>query len=226
MGDGRVKILLADGQSLFREAVKVILGNEEDLVVVAEARDGMEAVAQAERTEPDIALLGVNLPGFDGIRATELIKQRLPDCQILLLADEENQATLIEGLEAGASGFMTKERSLAELIDAARTIWRGDVLIPSGMMRELLSRLIDRRREHDRALRRVGKLTRREREVLAYLAQGWDNDTIAQRLVISTETARTHIQNLISKLGVHSRLEAVALVTQSGILDELVGVSS
>ena len=220
-GHGKVRILLADEQSLFREAVKVILGNEDDLVVVAEARDGLQAVAEAERTRPDVALLEATLPNCDGIRTTSLIKERVPECRVVVLSSEEDQQVLVDALEAGASGYLTKECPLAELISATRAIQRGETLIPPRMLGGLLARLISRRREQDGAVRRLSKLTRREKEVLIHLTGGADNDSIAQALVISPETARTHIQNVLTKLGVHSRLEAAAFVTQNGVLEEL-----
>ncbi len=219
-----IRILLADGQSLFREAVRVVLETEPGLEIVAEASDGLEAVSEAERTHPHIALLHLNLPNCDGIRATDLITEQVPECRVMLLADEEDEASLVAAVEAGASGYLTKESPLADLIDAAKTVHGGETLIPRRMLGPLLSRLIQRRREQDEALRRAAQLTKREREVLALLAEGGDNDAIAQRLVISPQTARTHIQNVLSKLGVHSRLEAAAFVMQNGILDDLVGV--
>jgi len=218
----QLRILLADEQSLFREAVRVVLESEADLVVVAEARDGLQAVAEAERTTPDIALLDVNLPNCNGVRATTLIKERVPDCRVLVLAGEEDQRTLISALEAGANGYLTKESPLGELISATR----GETLIPSRMLGILLATLIRRRREQGEALRRMSKLTRREKEVLGLLSAGSDNDAIAQKLVISPETARTHIQNVLAKLGVHSRLEAAAFVVQNGLQDELIGAAT
>src|SRR2546425_2600498 len=223
-GEPRLRIILADEQSLFREAVKVVLESQPDIEVVAEARDGIQAVAVAEETRPDVALLDINLPNCDGIRATSMIKERVPDCKVLVLTGEEDQETLVEALEAGASGYLTKECPLSELMEATRAVHRGETLIPSRMLGALLSRLIRRRRAQDEALQRISKLTKREREVLAFLAEGRDNDGIAQALVISPETARTHIQNVLGKLGVHSRLEAAAFVIQNGILEDLVGV--
>jgi DNA-binding NarL/FixJ family response regulator len=221
--EAHIRILLADSQSLFREAVKVVLGSEPGLEVVAEAGDGLEAVAEAERTGPNVALVDLNLPNCDGVRATFLITERVPSCRVVVLADDEDESVLVNAVEAGASGFLTKESPLAELIHATRAIHRGETLIPRQMLGPLLKRLIVRRREQDEALRTMSRLTRREREVLALLAEGADNDGIAQALVISPQTARTHIQNVLSKLGVHSRLEAAAFVVQNGILDELVG---
>jgi DNA-binding NarL/FixJ family response regulator len=221
--DGVVTILLADGHSLFREAVKTILESENDFVVIAEAGDGQQAVAEAERVKPQVALLGMNLPNCSGARATALIKEKLPECRILVLTDEEDQAALVESVEAGANGYLTKDCPLAELIDATRAIHRGETLIPGRMLGTLLARLIRKGREQDEAFKRTSRLTKRERAVLALLAEGADNDGIAQALVISPQTARTHIQNVLTKLGVHSRLEAAAFVRQNGILEDLVG---
>lgn len=223
--DGTIHVLLADEQSLFREAVKVVLSNEDDLIVVGEARDGLQAVAESERVRPDVALLDANLPNCDGIRATEQITQRVPGCRVIVFSGQEDERVLVQALEAGASGYLSKESPLVDLIEATRAVHRGEALVPPQMLGALLRRLIHRRRERDEALRRLSGLTRREREVLALLAQGADNDGIAQHLVISPETARTHIQNVLGKLGVHSRLEAAAFVTQNGLQDDLSGVS-
>jgi DNA-binding NarL/FixJ family response regulator len=219
-----IRVLIADGQSLFREAMRVVLETQDDLTVVAEAADGMQAVAEAERTRPDVALVDADLPNGDGIRATALIADRVPGCRILVLADRSDEGTLIAALEAGATGFVTKGSEIGSLIQAAKRVHQGETTIPPQMLGALLSRLIRSKREHEDALRRLGRLTRREREVLALLAQGADNAGIAQPLVISPETARTHVQNVLGKLGVHSRLEAAAFVVQNGLLEELAGV--
>ena len=187
----------------------------------AEARDGLQAVAEAERSQPDVVLLDASLPNCDGIRATSLIRDRVPASRVLILCGEEDDRVLVDALEAGANGFLSKGSPLSELIDAARALFRGEILIPPKMMGGLLARLIRRRREQDEAHRRLSRLTRRELEVLRFLARGADNDGIAQALVISPQTARTHVQNVLGKLGVHSRLEAAAFVTRSGLLDEL-----
>ena len=222
--DARVRILLADEQSLFRDAVKIVLESQPDFEVVAEARDGLQAVSEAERVGPDVALLDATLPNCDGVRAAALISDQVPECRIMILAEEEDQELLVDAVEAGASGFLTKAAPLEELIEAARAIHAGETLIPRRMLGALLGRLIRRRREQDDALRKAGRLTRREREVLALLAEGADNDGIARALVISPQTARTHIQNVLGKLDVHSRLEAAAFVMQNGILEELARV--
>lgn len=217
----RVRILLADEQSLFREAVRVVLESQPDLDVVAEAGDGRGAMVEAQRSMPDVALVDAHLPNADGVRVIPMILERHPDCKVVVLADNGDDELLIEALEAGASGFLTKGSPLADLIDAARRVQRGEVLIPPRLLGPLLGRLIRRRREQDQAYRQMAKLTKREKEILALLADGADNNAIAQALVISPGTARTHVQNVLGKLGVHSRLEAAAFVTRNGIRDEL-----
>ncbi|MEX0816575.1 MAG: response regulator transcription factor, partial [Gaiellales bacterium] len=204
-GDSKLRVLLADEQSLFREAVRVVLSREADIEVVGEARDGLQAVAEVERLKPDVALLDANLPNCDGIHATSQITERVPTCRVILVTGQEDQRLLIDSLEAGASGYLSKESPLVDLIEAVRAVNRGEVLVPPRMLGALLRQLIKRRREHDDAVNRMANLTRREREVLALLAQGADNERIAQRLVISPETARTHVQNVLGKLQVHSR---------------------
>jgi DNA-binding NarL/FixJ family response regulator len=221
MEDRRIRILLADEQALFREAVRAVLESEPDLLVVAEARDGSQAVAEAERTAPDVAILEAALPNGSGIRATALIRERVPGCRILITSGVDDGRILVDALEAGASGFLSKSSPMSQLIVAARSLARGEILIPPTMLRGLLDRLIGRRREQNDALRLLGRLTRREKEVLRLLVEGADNDGIAQSLVISPQTARTHVQNVLTKLDVHSRLEAAAFVTKTGILDEL-----
>jgi DNA-binding NarL/FixJ family response regulator len=224
MGESPIRILLADQHALFREALRAGLESEIDLQVVGEARNGPEAVAEAERTLPSVAILDLDLPITDGIRATGPIVERTPNCRVLILGATDDYRRLIEALDAGASGFLTKEVPLAELIHAARVIARGETLIPPRMLGPLLTNLLRRKRDQDRAHDCIARLTRREREVLALLADGADNDDIARALVISPQTARTHVQNILGKLSVHSRLEAAAFVTQNGIFRELVTV--
>jgi DNA-binding NarL/FixJ family response regulator len=222
--NGEIAILLADEQALFREAVRAVLEDEEDLHVVAEAHDGVQAVLAAERLHPDVAVIDAALPNCDGVRATTLIKARLPRCRVLLLGNEGEERLLMDAIEAGADGYLTKASAVSELIDATRAIHRGETLVPPRLLGPLLSGLVARRRRGDDALRRSERLTRREKEVLTLLAGGADNNGIAQQLVISPQTARTHVQNLLTKLEVHSRLEAVAFAVQNDLVPELMGV--
>ena len=219
-----IRILLADQHALFREAVRTGLESQADLHVVGEARNGPEAVAEAERTLPHVSIIDIDLGITDGVRTTSLIRECAPHCRVLVLGASEDYRALIDVLDAGASGYLTKEAPLSDLIHATRAVYRGDTVVPPRMLGPLLSGLLRRKKEQDRAYDRLARLTRREREVLALLAEGADNDGIARVLVISPQTARTHIQNILGKLAVHSRLEAAAFVTQNGILSDLVTV--
>jgi len=129
-------------------------------------------------------------------------------------------------MEADASGYVTKESGLDQLVEATRAVHRGETRVPSKMLGPLLGRLIHRQRDEDEAMRKLSRLTRREREVLALMMRGADNAVIAQALTISPETARTHIQNILGKLGLHSRLEAVAFASGNGIVNRLVQVAA
>jgi two-component system nitrate/nitrite response regulator NarL len=224
MADGTVQVMLADGHSLFREAMRVVLDSQEDICVVAEAADGVQALAAARHSLPNVALVNLDLPNSDGFHTTASVVDAVPSCRILVLSDHEDEDLLVMALEAGASGFITKASPIGELIAATRRVHAGEAVVPPQMLGGLLGRLIARRRERDQALRLVARLTPREREVLALLALGADNAGIAQPLVISPETARTHVQNVLGKLGVHSRLEAAAFVTQNGLQEELAEV--
>lgn len=217
----RLRVLIANGQSLFREAVRASLESQDDLAVVAEAADGVMAVAQAERSRPDVAIIDGQLSGCNGIQTTYLIKERLPRCKVILLGDVQDEAELIAAVEAGASGYFTKETPLAVVIEAARAVHRGETLVPSRMLGTVLDHLTDRRTEKDAAIRRLSRLTSRERQVLALLSEGAGNEAIADALVISPHTGRTHIQNILSKLGMHSRLEAAAFVIQNDLVETL-----
>jgi len=217
----RVRILLADEQALFREAMRLAMESEGDLEVVAEARDGFQAVAEAERTSPSVALLDAQLPKSDGIQTAWLIRQRVPGCEVVIVSGREDPRILEQALQVGARGFITKASAMAELLNVTRAVHRGETLVPSRMLGDLLGGLMRRRQEQDEAFRRISRLTRRERQVLHLLVDGSGTEAIADRLVISPQTARTHIQNILAKLGVHSRLEAAALVNETGIRDGL-----
>lgn len=223
-GEGVIRVLLADEQALFRNAMRVVLAAERDVDVVGEAADGTGAISAAIRGRPDVAIVDAGLPNPDGIRTTRELCARVPGCRVIITSAEDDERVLVDAFEAGARAYLSKTSPISELIRTARGVHRGDAFVPPRLLDSLLRRLIDRRHERDHALKAMGSLTRREREVLTLLATGSNNDGIAQHLVISPETARTHIQNVLGKLQVHSRLEAVAFVAQNGLLEDLAGV--
>ena len=223
MGEGvePIRVLVADDHALFRQAVRIVLERESDLRVVAEAQSGSDAVIEAERVRPDVVLVPARPPGFEGLRATEAIRERLPSCRVIVLTDESDHHVLRKAIEAGAAGYVTKDIPMSELTAGIRAVHRGDTLVPPDMLGRLFDGFFSQRREQGEALRLLSRLSKREQEVLGLLVDGAGNEEIGRALVISPQTARTHIQRVIRKLGVHSRLEAAMLATQSGIVDEL-----
>jgi DNA-binding NarL/FixJ family response regulator len=209
-----IRVLLVDGHALFRQAVRASLEEAPDIVVVGEAADAAEVEDDDLDQAPDVALVESSGSEFGPARTTSLLKHRWPACRVVVLGDED-PSTLIDVVEAGASGYVTEESGLAELIATTRSVYEGDTLIPPRMLGPLVSGLMSRRLEEHEALERLSHLTQREREVLGLLAAGADNQGIAEALSISPETARTHVQNLLGKLGVHSRLEAAAFALQA-----------
>ena len=225
MTESRIRILVADQHALFREAVRGVLENEPDLDVVGEAGDGLQAIAESARANPDVALVDAHLPDSEGVRAAAMLAGAAHSPRVVILADEGNVADAIEAFSSGASGYLTKDRPLDELIEAARAAYRGEMLLPRPLLTPLLGELLRRRSEEDEEFRILSRLTRREREVLMLLAANADNESIARALVISPQTARTHVQNVLGKLGVHSRLEAAALALRIGAGRRLVEVN-
>jgi two-component system nitrate/nitrite response regulator NarL len=207
-----MKILLADDQSLFREAVWFALSRAPEFDVVAERNDGDGALREALRMRPDVAFVDVGLVPTGGIDATRAIVEAVPGCRVIVVSPRADDRSLLEAVMAGASGYLTRSAHLADLVDAARRVHRGEAVIPPSMLRSLLLQLAGIRREGNEALEKLSNLTNRERQVLAFLSRGADNRRIARELEISPETARTHIQNVLTKLGVHSRVEAAAFV--------------
>lgn len=218
-----IRILLVDGSSLFRQAVSGALNRVDGLEVIAESQTASLAVSDAERTQPDLAVVDGDffvswLPAFIGD-----LRGAAPTCKVLVLTSEEDLAPLIDALRAGASGYLTKETSLDELVDAAKAVANGEVVVPPQMLGELLTTLVQQGgKKTDDSIMTLSKLTRRERQVLALLADGSDKDAIAMTLAISPQTARTHVQNILAKLGLHSRLEAAAFARKHPILKQFV----
>lgn len=213
------EVLLADPQVLFRSALRVALEAEDDLVVVGEVGDGAHLLTEIGRLRPGAVLLAHPLGDRDGLDLCEAIKSDDHAPRVLLLTDQPNQATLRSALTVGADGYTSKDSSLGDLVRAVRAVANGEAWVPTSMLGVLLSSLIEQRRVEDAVVERFARLSRREREVLALLVDGHDQHGIADILVISPDTARTHVQNIRNKLEVRSRLEAVALAVEHNLLE-------
>lgn len=217
-----IRVLVADGHALFRQALRSILEAEPDFEVVAEASDVGQVLSEAERAAPDVVLLDESLAVASIGHTASLLRGSVPGCQVVVLASEEDDAELLAAVEAGVTGFVTKDVGLGELLEGTRLVHQGRALIPPTMLRRLLATLLERRLREREALLRISRLTAREREVLELLASGAKNRAIAKALMISPDTARTHVQNLLGKLGLHSRLEAAGFARQAELMVETV----
>jgi DNA-binding NarL/FixJ family response regulator len=214
--------VLAHEESLFRDLMRSILDRQPHVEVVAEVSDGMEAARQVQRHHPDVALLSAHLDNGGGIESTRRIKEIAPSCRVLIIDDKQSETALMAALEAGASGYLTKSSSSRDLLDSINSQNAAEVRVPPEMHRTLLAQLLERLDQQAQIIEHITRLTPREREILSLLVGGASTKSIALRLVISPETARTHIQNILEKLGVHSRLQAVAMVRRDSALERLI----
>lgn len=215
-----IRVLIVDNQQLFTEALRTLLELEDDIEIVGEAYDGTAALERIRTLRPDVAVLDLRMPGLNGIEVTERVKPEFDDVRIVILTATDDNDLLTRAVEAGVDGYLTKDCAMEELADSIRRVVRGETIIPAGQLKDLLRNLTDRRHEQpDPAAYLASFLTRREKEVLRLLVSGKSNDKIAEELYISQNTVRTHIQNILSKLSVHSKLEAVAFAIRHGVVD-------
>jgi two-component system NarL family response regulator len=214
-------ILVAIREALFRESLLSTLDSQLGFSVVGGSDSGPAAVADAARLQPDVAVVDEALPPDGGPRCAAEIIAAAPTCRVLLLGYDDSITSLEAAFQAGASGLLSKRGSFASLLDAIEAVHRDDVVVPQPLPGELIRRLVSRRTDGDLARASMGRLTEREREVLSLLVAGADNGAIAQALVISPLTARTHVSNAMRKLRVHSRLEAAMFVIRHGLQAEM-----
>ena len=206
-----IRILLVDDHDMFTEILLGFLNAEDDLSVVGTTTRGSEAVARAEHLDPDVVLLDFDLPDQDGASVAAAIKAVRPGAQVIMLTGRTDDAALVAAIEAGCSGFLTKDKRAVELVGAVRAAHSGEAVIGGELLGRLLPQL-----HRTKDLR--ASLSTREREVLTLLAEGRSNRGIAEELVISVATVRNHVHRVISKLGAHSKLEAVAKATRGGLI--------
>jgi DNA-binding NarL/FixJ family response regulator len=213
-----IRVAVVDDQELFRRGLTMLLGVEDDIEVVGEAGDGVAATELASTAVPDVILMDVRMPKRSGIEACIAIKEAAPTARIIMLTVSDEEADLYDAVKNGASGYLLKDSSIDEVAQAVRVVADGQSLISPSMAIKLLDEFKQMSRS-DRQQVPTPRLTDRELEVLKLVAQGLNNREIAKRLFISENTVKNHVRNILEKLQLHSRMEAVMYAVREKLLD-------
>ena len=215
-----IRVLIVDDHALFRRGLIMVLESEDGLEVVAEAEDGDEAIEKAAECAPDVVLMDVRMPKMSGIAAARAVADVVPTAKILMLTVSDEEEDLFEAVRAGASGYLLKEISIEEVADAIRAVVEGQSLISPSMASKLLAEFNAlAKRAEEKSNIPPPKLTDRELDVLKLVAQGMSNKEIADDLFISENTVKNHVRNILEKLHLHSRMEAVVYAVREKLLD-------
>ena len=212
-----IRVLVADDQSLVRAGFRMLFSAEEDIEVVAEAGNGLEAIEKAARFDPDVVLMDIRMPELDGLAATRQILAADEEARILILTTFDLDEYVYEALRAGASGFVLKDEPPEQLLAAIRTIAAGDALLSPTVTRRVIEQFT--RIQRPDPPKELDELTSRELEILRLIASGLSNAEIGQELFISETTVKTHVTHILAKLGLRDRVQAVVLAYQTGIFD-------
>ena len=215
-----IRVLVVDDHALFRRGLQMVLEQEPDIEVVEEASDGAEAIAKAAEALPDIVLMDVRMPRRGGIDACTAIHETVPSAKIIMLTISDEEADLYDAIKAGAMGYLLKEISIEEVAAAIRAVHGGQSLISPSMASKLLTEFASMiKKTDDRQQVPTPRLTDREMEVLKLVAKGMNNRDIAKQLFISENTVKNHIRNILEKLQLHSRMEAVVYAVREKLLE-------
>jgi DNA-binding NarL/FixJ family response regulator len=219
MSEPAIRVLLADDQALVRAGFRALLDAQEGIEVVGEAGDGREAVELASALTPDVVLMDIRMPVMDGLAATREIAsdKRLDPVRIVILTTFELDEYVFDAIRAGAAGFLVKDTKPTDLIEAVRVVAGGDALLSPSVTRRLIGEFAQRAKEPPSSAA-LDELTDREREVMALAAAGLTNEQIADRLVVSVATAKTHVSRAMVKLGVRDRAQLVVLAYETGLV--------
>jgi DNA-binding NarL/FixJ family response regulator len=210
-----ITVLVVDDHRTFAEALGVALGLERDLTVHV-ASSGHDAIEEAEHAPPDVVLIDMEMPGMGGVETTRRITEMAPEVRLIAVSAHDDDLVKARAVEAGAAGYISKLAPLDEVADAVRTVHRGDSLLDRFELRRLQRRLKHQRHQDSTERQRANRLTPRQREILQLMADGVPGPDMATRLGVSPATLRTHVQNILMKLGVHSKTEALALAIRHG----------
>ncbi|MEU5861733.1 MULTISPECIES: response regulator transcription factor [unclassified Nonomuraea] len=211
-----VRVVVADDQELVRGGFAMILDAQPDISVVAEASDGIEAVAAVRAHEPDVLLLDIRMPRMDGIEAARIVCAET-GCRVLILTTFDLDDYVFDALRAGASGFLLKDVRRDDLVTAVRVVAAGESLLAPTVTRRLIAEFTSRPAAAATPARTLESLTARERETLQLIARGLSNAEIAESMVVSEHTVKTHVSNVLSKLGLRDRVQAVIAAYESGL---------
>jgi DNA-binding NarL/FixJ family response regulator len=212
----QITIVIADDHRSYGEALQIALGAEADLTVIEVVDDGTSVVEAASADRPDVVLMDLQLPGVDGIEATRRIRQENPDTDIIILTGRDDDISLARAIEAGARGLVSKTEAISDVAQAIRRAHRGEPLHRSAEVEQALKHMRTRRAIDGNLTKRVERLTPRELEILQEIANGLSPEQIATELGMSRHTLRTHTQNILTKLGVHSKTDAVVAAIRFG----------
>ena len=212
-----IRVLVADDQSMVRAGFRMLLAGEEDIEVVAEASNGLEAVDKAARFRPGVILMDIRMPELDGLQATRRILAGDADARILVLTTFDLDEYVYEAFRAGASGFVLKDDSPEQLIAAIRTVAGGDALLSPTITKRVIQKFA--RMPRPAPPKELDQLSERELEVFRLMARGLSNGEIAQELYISETTVKTHVTHILQKLGLRDRVQAVVLAYQTGVFE-------
>jgi DNA-binding NarL/FixJ family response regulator len=214
-----IRVLLADDQALVRAGFRALLDAQDDITVVGEASDGASAVRLAAQERPDVVLMDIRMPGLDGLEATRRIvaDPTLSGVRIVILTTFDLDEYVFEALRVGASGFLVKDTEPVELLRGVRAVASGDALLSPGVTRRLIAQFASQARV-PRPATELSGLTDREREVMALVGAGLSNDEIAERLVVSPATAKTHVSRAMIKLGARDRAQLVVFAYEAGLV--------
>jgi len=215
-----LRILLVDDHVLFRKGVAALLATRPDIQVVGEASDGLEAITAAQETIPDVILMDINMPRCNGLEAARRIKSEMPHVKIVMLTVSEEDAQLFEAIKSGAQGYLLKNLEPYQLYNLLESISRGEAPLSGVMAAKILREFVQPSQNLTQELKPIEKLTNREVEILQLIAEGKSNREIAADLVISENTVKIHLRNILEKLHLENRIQAAVYAVRQGFTDK------